>query len=332
MKLYNPFSALLESFFTDRLMKQRRASPHTIASYRDTFRLLLKYIQRNCGKTPSNITLGDLNAPLISNFLNYLEQQRSNKARSRNIRLAAIRSFFRYVAFEEPGHAELIQRVLAIPSKRWHRCLVSFLSREETDVLVNTPDRQTYLGRRDHTLLLLAVQTGLRVSELTGLKCRDVVMGTGTHLNCHGKGRKERCVPLTKYTAAVMRSWLNERCGNPDDPLFINARGHELSRDGVTYILKKYVKVAQQKCPSLNKKRVSPHVLRHTTAVNLLQAGVDQSLIALWLGHESIETTQVYLHADLECKEKILAKVAAGKGKPLVYKASDRLLTFLNNL
>lgn len=326
------FSTLLEEFFTDRLMKQRRASSHTIASYRDTFRLLLRYMHKQHGKSPSSITLSDLNAPLISNFLTYLEQQRGNKARSRNVRLAAIRSFFHYVAFEEPGHAELIQRVLAIPSKRWHRRLVSFLSREETDVLVNAPDRQTYLGRRNHALLLLAAQTGLRVSELTGLKCKDIVMESGTHLNCHGKGRKERCVPLTKYTAKVIKGWLNERNGNPEDPLFVNARGGELSRDGVTYILKKYVTIAQQKCPSLNKKRVSPHVLRHTTAVNLLQAGVDQSLIALWLGHESIETTQVYLHADLECKEKILAKLAAGKGKSLVYKANDRLLAFLNSL
>ena len=332
MKPTKTFASLLEAFFTDRLMKQRQASPNTIASYRDTFRLLLRYFQEHRNKRPSSIALSDLNASAITGFLNYLEKQRGNKPRSRNIRLAAIRSFFHYIAFEEPGYAELIQHVLAIPRKRWHRRLVSFLSRYETDTLIKMIDSKTKSGRRDYALLLLASQTGLRVSELIGLTYKDVVFGKGTHLYCHGKGRKERCVPVIKSTAKVLRDWMREQDGNPDDPVFTNACGHTLSRDGVAYILKKYVKLAEQKCPSLRTKRVSPHTLRHTNAVNLLQAGVDQATIALWLGHESVETTQIYLHADMKYKEKVLRKFAGGKKRSVRYRPDDQLLVFLNSL
>ncbi len=237
MKPTKTFASLLEAFFTDRLMRQRQASPNTIASYRDTFRLLLRYLQEHRNKRPSTIVLSDLSASTITGFLNYLEKQRGNKPRSRNIRLAAIRSFFHYIAFEEPTHADLIQHVLAIPRKRWHRRLVSFLSPVETETLINMIDNETKGGRRDYALLLLASQTGLRVSELIGLTHKDVVFGKGAHIHCQGKGRKERCVPVIKSTAKVLKDWMREQDGNPNDPIFTNARGHTLSRDGVAYIL-----------------------------------------------------------------------------------------------
>lgn len=326
------FPALLESFFADQLVSRRCLSQHTIASYRDTWRLLLRYMQERLHKAPSDVDLPDLSAPVIVEFLMYLEECRGNKPRSRNARLAAIRSFFRYVALEEPAHAGLAQRILAIPTKRWHRRLVSFLSQPETKALLNAPDRQTAAGRRDYALLYLAIQTGLRVSELTGLKCKDIRFDNRAYLFCHGKGRKERCLPLTRYTAKIMRAWLQERGGKADAPLFTNVRGMALSRDGISYILSKHVTVAARRCPTLLTKRVSPHVLRHTAAVNLLQAGVDRAVIALWLGHESVESTQMYLHADAAYKEKVLAKVAKTEGKPLTYKPEDHLLAFLNNL
>lgn len=332
MKATKPFPVLLEAFFTDRLMKERQVSPNTIVSYRDTFRLLLRYLKKNFNKCPSNIVLQDLSASVITNFLHYLENERGNKPRSRNSRLAAIRSFFHYVAYEEPAHAALIQNVLSIPIKRWHRRLVSFLSPCEVDALIKAIDKTNKAGRRDYALLLLASQTGLRVSELIGLKCKDIVFGKSVYLHCQGKGRKERCVPLTKSTANVLRIWMKERNGEPDDPIFTNARGNILSRDGVAYILKKYVKIAGEMHPSLRTKQVSPHILRHTNAVNLLRAGVDQATIALWLGHESVDTTQIYLHADIEYKEKVLNKFATSKAGSIKFKPDDQLLTFLNSL
>jgi site-specific recombinase XerD len=331
MKSHTTFSALLEAFFTERLMAQRQASPHTIAAYRDTFRLLLRYVQQRLKRRPSDVELKDIDVFLLVDFLDDLEKNRGNGARSRNARLAAIRSFFHYVSFD-PEHTGLAQRILAIPSKKWHRPLVGFLSTAEVDALLAAPNHQTRSGRRDHALLLLAVQTGLRVSELASLKCGDVSYGNGGHVRCFGKGRKQRCVPLAKETSTVLRAWLRERNGQPTDPLFPNARGEALSRDGVQYILKKCVRLAQEGCPSLKKKRISPHVLRHTTAVNLLQSGVDQSVIALWLGHESIETTQVYLDADLAYKEKVLAKTSPLKGRAGVYRPDDRMMAFLNSL
>ena len=332
MKLYNSFSSLLEAFFTDRLMRQRQASPNTIASYRDSFCLLFKFAQQRLKKAPSKLSIEDLNAPFIGAFLDHLEKDRGNSARSRNARLAAIHSFFKYVALQDPSYSALIQRVLAIPTKRYDRKLIDFLTKLEIEVLLEVPDQNTWAGRRDRTLLFLAIQTGLRVSELIGLICKDVVLDSGAHVRCKGKGRKYRCTPLRKELVAVLRSWVRERNGQPDDPLFPNARGGFLSRDGVEYLLAKHVAAARQKCPSIQKKRISPHVLRHTAAMELLQHGVDRTVIALWLGHESIETVQIYVQANLEMKEKALAKTTPINVKPGRYQPADQILAFLKGL
>lgn len=327
-----PIAGLLEAFFTDRLMRERHASPHTIAAYRDTFRLLFNFIQQRLKKAPSAVTVADLDAPLIGAFLDQLESRRGNTARTRNARLAAIHSLFRYVALQEPAHAAVIQRVLAMPSKRYDRKPVDFLTREEMEALLAAPDRETWLGRRDQTMLLLALQTGLRVSELVGLKCDDVVLGSGSHVRCRGKGRKERCTPLRRDAVAGVRSWLHERAGQPQDPLFPSGRGGAMSRDTVEYLLAKYTATAQKRRPSLKRKHVSPHVLRHSTAMDLLQRGIDRSVIALWLGHESLETTQMYLDADLALKEKALARTAPLHTRRGRYRPDDRLLAFLKAL
>jgi site-specific recombinase XerD len=326
------FAALLESFFTQRLMQQRCASAHTIASYRDTFRLLLHFIQTRLHKAPSTLALEDIDAPLVVDFLDDFEKMRGVTARTRNLRLTAIHSFFRYVALEAPTHAAQIQRILAIPAKRFQRALVPFLARHEVDALLAAPDQETWSGRRDHALILLAVQTGLRLSELTSLRHDDVHVGTGAHVHVIGKGRKERCTPLSKSTQAVLVAWLKEPPRNPDQPLFPNARGSRLSAHGVHYLLAKHVTTAASTCPSLKQKRVSPHVLRHTTAMDLLHEGNEQAVIALWLGHESIETTQVYLDADLEMKQRILDKTTPPTGKPGRYRPDDKLLAFLKKL
>jgi site-specific recombinase XerD len=327
-----PVAGLLESFFTDRLMRERWASSHTIAAYRDTFRLLLGFVQARLKKAPSTVTLADLDAPLIGAFLDDLERARGNSARTRNARLAAIHSFFRYVALREPAHAGLIQRVLAMPTKRYERQPVDFLTREEMEELLAAPDRATWLGRRDHALLILAMQTGLRVSELVGLRCEDVVLGSGAHVRCHGKGRKERCTPLRRDAVTAVGAWLRERAGRPEEPLFPSARGHTMSRDTVQYLLTKYTTAAQKRRSSMKRKRISPHVLRHSTAMDLLQRGIDRSVIALWLGHESIETTQIYLDADLALKEKALARTVPLRTSPGRYRPGDRLLAFLKAL
>ncbi len=327
-----PLSTLLQAFFTDRLMKQRQVSPHTIASYRDTFRLLLKFAHKQLKKPPSKLSFNDLDAPFICAFLDHIQNERHNGTRTRNLRLTAIRSFFHYAAFLEPSHSAHIQRVLAIPVKRQDRPLIDFLTHSEIKALLAAPDKTTWAGRRDRALLVLAIQTGLRLSELIGIRRRDIVLTTGAHVRCYGKGRKERRTPLTKQTVAVMKSWLEERKGSDDDYVFPNARATQLSPDGVQYLLAKHVAMAQKTCPSLKEKRVSPHVLRHTAAMELLQAGVDHSVIALWLGHESAETTMVYLQADLAFKEKILAKTKPVNVKAGRYRPGDKLLQFLNML
>ncbi len=332
MKGQPSFASLLESFFTQRLMQQRQASAYTIASYRDTFRLLLQFIHKRLRKAPSTLALEDIDAPLVVAFLDELENVRGVTARTRNLRLTAIRSFFRYVAFEAPAHAMQIQRVLAIPAKRFARPLVPFLSREEVDALIAAPDQRTWPGRRDHAVILVAVQTGLRLSELTGLRQEDLHLGTGAHVRVIGKGRKERCTPLSHNTRAVLAAWLKEAPRAPAQPLFPNARGGRLSAHGVHYLLAKHVAAAAEVCPSLKHKRVSPHVLRHTAAMDLLQAGVEQSVIALWLGHESIETTQIYLDANLESKQRALEMSTPPDGKLGRYRPDDRLLAFLKSL
>lgn len=323
---------LLESFFVERLMHQRQASPHTINSYRDTFRLLLQFAQRHLHKSPSHLALDDIDAPLVSMFLNDLQNNRRITPRTRNLRLAAIRSFFHYAAYQEPAYAEHIQRVLAIPGKRYSRTLVQFLNRPEIDALLAAPDQRTWVGRRDHAILLVAIQTGLRLSELTGLKTQDLHLQTGAHVRCLGKGRKERCTPLTKITVAILNAWLVEVSEDCLQWLFPSTRGGRLSADAVQDLVAKYVQIARHACPSLRQKRVSPHTLRHTAAMELLQAGVDSSVIALWLGHESIETTQIYIDADLALKEKALAKMAPTHSKYQRFRAEDSLLTFLKSL
>lgn len=313
-------------------MQQRRASPHTIASYRDTFRLLLRFAQARLAKPPSQLAFEQIDAPLIAAFLNDLENRRGIAARSRNLRLTAIRSFFRYAAFEAPAHAAQIQRVLAIPSQRFTCAQIGFLTRTEVEALLAAPDQRTWSGRRDHAILLVAVQSGLRLSELTGVRRDSVTLGTGAHIRVLGKGRKERTTPLTKRTAAVLKAWLREIPDKPDAIVFPSARGARLSADGVQYLLAKHVVTAATTCPSLLNKRVTPHVLRHTTAMELLQAGMDRAVIALWLGHESVETTQIYLDANLAMKEQALAKTAPPEGKPGRYRPDDRLLAFLKGL
>lgn len=323
---------LLEGFFTERLVRQRRASPHTIAAYRDTFRLLLRFAQARLAKSPSQLLLSELDVTLIGAFLDHLESERHDSIRTRNARLAAIRSFFRYIAILEPAHSALIQRVLAFPQKRFERNIVTFLTASETAVLLTAPDQQTWLGRRDHALLLLAVTTGLRVSEITGLCCADLQLGHGAHVRCHGKGRKERCTPLTPELARVMRIWLRERQGAKGDAIFPSLRNRPLSSDAVQKLVTKHAGVGAERCPSLGSKRVTPHVLRHTAAFRLLQAGVDRSVIALWLGHEQIETTQIYLAADLSMKERALARTSSLPARLVRYQSSDELLTFLQGL
>jgi len=332
MKNETSFPILLESFFTNRLIGQRRASPHTIASYRDTFRLLLQFAEQRLAKAPSRLTLEDLQAPFLGVFLDSLESTRANVPRSRNLRLTAIRSFFRYIALEAPQYAGLIQRVLAIPNKRHSRPLVGFLTRPEIDALLTAPDRDTWLGRRDHALLLTAIQTGLRLSEIISIRQQDISLAKGAHIRCEGKGRKERCTPLAKSTVIVLTAWVREQGEDSSRVLFPTVRGNRLSPDAVQHLVRKYAAVAQKTCPSLAQKHVSPHVLRHTTAMELLQSGVDRALIALWLGHESIETTQIYLDANLAIKEEMLAKTTPINAQAGLYRPDDHLLAFLKGL
>lgn len=297
----------LQAFFTERLIRQRQASPHTIAAYRDTLRLLLVFAAARQKTEPSKLDIDNLDAPLVGAFLDHLEHHRENGARTRNARLAAIRSLFRYAALRHPEHGAVIERVLAIPPKRFERRLVTFLTEPEIDALLAAPARSTSIERRDSALLALAAQTGLRVSELIGLHCADIHLGVGAHVSCLGKGRKQRITPLTSGMVAVLRVWIAERAGQPSEPLFTTQAGTALSRDALEHRLAKYVEIAARICPSLGQKTVTMHVLRHTAAMRLLRAGIDTAVIALWLGHEQIETTQIYLHADLEIKERALA-------------------------
>jgi len=322
----------LQAFFTDRLLRQRHASPHTIAAYRDALRLLLIFAQERTGKQPSQLDLDDLDAPLIGAFLDHLERERRNSVRTRNARLAAVHSLFRFAALRHPEHAAVIQRVLAMPPKRSDRALITYLAEPEIDALLAAPDRTTWVGRRDHVLLLLAIQTGLRASELIGLTCADLHLGIGAHLSCHGKGRKDRVTPLTSGTVATLKTWLSERAGDPTSPLFPTSRGRPLSRDAIEHRLAKYLPIAAHACPSLTAKKITLHVLRHTTAMRLLHAGVDTAVIALWLGHESVETTQIYLHADLALKERALARTTPPTSTPGRYRPPDTMLAFLEAL
>ena len=326
------FPALLQAFFTARLLRQRAASPHTIASYRDTFRLLLHFATERLRTPPSALRIEDLDAPLIGAFLEHLEQRRDNSARTRNTRLAAVHSFFRYVALSEPAHALHCQRILAMPSKRYERRPIAFLDRAEIDALLAAPDRATWSGRRDRTLLIVAIQTGLRVSELTGLRWQQVTLGATASLRCEGKGRKQRATPLRRDAAAVLAAWLREQPGQPHEPVFPSTRATPLSRDAVERLLAKHVATAQERCPSLRQKHITPHTLRHTAAMELLQHGVDRTVIALWLGHESVETTQMYLQASVRMKEQALARTTPFAVKVGRFRPDDELLAFLEAL
>lgn len=325
---------VLEAFFTNRLARQQEASPNTVASYRDTLLLLLRFVNDRAGTAPSKLDFTDLDAATIGAFLNHLEQHRGNSVATRNSRLAALRSFFSYAAFSCPEHAALIQRVLAIPQKRTDRQIVCYLTPAELDALFASPDRSTWIGRRDHALLVLAAQTGLRVSELIGLRIQDVHLDTGAHVACHGKGRKDRCTPLTTKTVSVLTPWMRERAGEPADTLFPGrGRGHgPLSRDSVEHLVHKHAAAAHQRCPSLRTKAVSPHTLRHSCAMALLASGVDVATIALWLGHEGLQSTTPYIHADLATKERAIARTAPPGTKPGRYQPTDALLAFLDGL
>jgi site-specific recombinase XerD len=327
------FQALLQGFFVERLVGQQQASPQTIAAYRDTFRLLLRFASARLHKPPSCLTVEDMGASFLTQFLDYLENERGNCSRTRNARLAALHSFFQYVALAEPAHALLCQRVLAIPSKRFERGPVEFLVAEEVRAVLAAPDVTTWIGRRDRALLLLAVQTGLRVSELTALRREDVVLGSGAHVRCLGKGRKARHTPLRKDVARVIAAWLRELAnGGPQQPLFPSIRGGHLSRDAVERLLRKHVSAARKTCPSLNGKNITPHTLRHSAAMDLLHAGVDRSVIALWLGHESMETTQIYLHANMHLKEHAMARTTDTRSALHRYRPRDDVLAFLEAL
>ncbi|MBI1360266.1 MAG: tyrosine-type recombinase/integrase [Alphaproteobacteria bacterium] len=326
------FPALLQRFFTERLAIQMNASPNTVAGYRDTFRLLLRYAERRLGRPPTRLAVEDIDADLVTDFLVHIETERQNGARSRNTRLAAIRSFFRFVAMNEPAYLLHCQRILTMPSKRHVKQAVTFLDSEEMEAFLAAPDRTTWVGRRDHLVLLVALQAGLRASELIGLRRRDVVLGAGAHIRCEGKGRKERCTPLRRETARLLEAWIRERNVREEEPLFPTLRGDHLSRDALERLVRRHGETAARSRPSLAGRKVSPHVLRHSTAMELLRHGVDQSVIALWLGHESVETTQIYLHADLKMKETALARIAAPEQPPGRYRPDDQLLAFLEAL
>jgi integrase/recombinase XerD len=322
----------LQAFFTERLVRQRQASPHTVAAYRDTLRLLVRFAAMRQGVEASQLDFAQLDATLISAFLDHRERDHQNSIRTRNARLAAIRSLFRFAALRHPEHAATIARVLAIPPTRFERRLVTFLTEPEVEALLAAPDRSTWTGRRDHTWLVLTVQTGLRASELIGARCADVHVGVGAHISCLGKGRKHRITPLTPPVVAALRTWLDERRGQMHEPIFTTRKGKTLSRDALERRLATYVTRASRTCASLQEKAVTLHVLRHTAAMRLLHAGVDTSVIALWLGHEHVETTQIYLHADLALKERALARTTPLHTSPGRYQPADPLLAFLEAL
>jgi len=323
---------VVQAFFTDRLVRERRASPQTVSAYRDTWRLLLRFGAKRIGKPPSALDLEDFGAPLISTFLDHLEQDRGNSVRTRNARLAAIHSLFRYAALRYPEHAATIARVLAILPKRFERALVTFLTEAEVEALLAAPDRAAWTGRRDHALLLVAVQTGLRISELISLRRSDVHLGAGAHVACRGKGRKDRVTPLTVPTANVLRTWLAELDPNSTSSVFATRTGAPLSRDAIEHRIALHVATAATQCPTLANKRVTVHVLRHTAAMRLLEAGVHPTVIALWLGHEHVDTTAIYLHAHLGIKERALARAQMPSATPGRYRPPDALLSFLESL
>lgn len=328
----SPIAPTLQSFFTDRLTTQRRVSARTIASYRDSLKLLLGFVKQRTGKAPSALDWDDLDTETISAFLEHLETERHNTPRTRNLRLTAIRSLFTYAALRHPEHAALIQQVLAIPAKRFDKRLVSFLTATEIDALLGAPDRTRWEGRRDRALLLVATQTGLRLSELIDLDCGDVSLGAGANLRCLGKGRKHRAVPLTSTTQAVLRVWLTERAGQPDQPLFPTRTGRRLSSDAVQRLVREHAATAGRRCPSIRADALHPHVLRHSCAMSLLRAGVDTAVIALWLGHADTHSTNAYLHANMAIKQAAIDRTRPPDVSPGTYQPEPDILTWLTAL
>lgn len=323
---------ILQAFFAERLSIERRASPHTIASYRDTIRLLLNYLHTTSGTQPAKIDITQLDAPTITAFLEHLRRERGNSDSTSNTRLAAIHTLFRYAILRAPEHAELIARVLAIPPRKRQRPIVTYLTATETDALIAAPNQHTWHGRRDRAILQLATQTGLRATELTHLNCHDVHLGKSAFVRCQGKGRKQRHTPLTRATTLTLTSWLQERGNHPEQPLTPTATGRRLSRDALARIVNIHTTTASATCSTLKTKNVTPHTLRHTAAMALLHAGIDTSVIALWLGHESPESTHAYLHADMTIKERALARMHPNDTTPNRYTAPDTLLAFLDSL
>ena len=323
---------LLQAFFLERLTAQRNASPQTVAAYRDSFRLLLEFAQQYVGKAPEHLELTDLDAPVVLAFLDHLERERHNTIRSRNARFAAIRSFMHFAAFKDPTALPGIQRVLAIPMKRFDKPLLGFLSTSEIQAILDAPPTDRWSGQRDRIMFATLYNTGARVSELTGLRVGDVVLDGSACVHLHGKGRKNRSVPLWRTTTTQVRHWLPRIDSRPDRPLFPSATGGRLTRPAVTARLRLAVQRAAAQCPSLTKRRVSPHCIRHSTAMHMLQSGVDITVIALWLGHENPATTHLYVEADLAMKERALQAVQSPRIKQTRYRPTDRLLAFLQRL
>ena len=328
----SPIAPTLQAFFTDRLARQARVSPRTIASYRDALKLLVVFVHQRTGKNPAALDWADLDVATISAFLDHLETERGNSARTRNLRLTAIRSLFSYASLRHPEHAALIQHVLAIPTKRFDKPIIAFLTQTQTAALLAAPDQTRWEGRRDRALMLLTIQTGLRLSEVTGLDCADIALNTGAHVRCLGKGRKHRAVPITSNTQDVLRVWLTERAGRDHDPAFPTRTGNRLSADALEKLVRKHATTAAKTCQTIRPENIHPHVLRHTCAMNLLQAGVDTAVIALWLGHADIRSTNAYLHADMTIKQKALDLTTPASVPPGTYKPSDTLLAFLEGL
>jgi integrase/recombinase XerD len=326
------FPQLVQDFFLRRLIAQRGASARTVESYRDAFELLFSFAEHHIGKSPSAMTLADLNAPFVLDFLDHLETVRANSVRTRNARLAAIHSFMRYAAIRDPASLPITQQVLAIPAKRFDRPILGYLTREQITAILTAPDASTWSGQRDMVLLATAYNTGARVSELTGLQVRDVLRDRQTAVHLHGKGRKQRVIPLWKSTAGQLRAWLNEINSAPEAPVFPNRAGAPMTRSGVRDRLDRAVATAEQSCPSLHGQHVTPHTLRHSTAMHLLQSGTDLAVIALWLGHSSPATTHQYLEADLAAKEAVLRRLSDPGTTPTRFKPSDQLLAFLQDL
>lgn len=324
--------ALMEAFLNERMIRQKQVSPHTLASYSDTFRLLLQYAEKELKKKLSDLTINDFNAQFLCRFLDNQEECRKICARTRNARLVAIRSFFNYLLYRLPGSGGLITEVLAIPEKRTGTKLIDFLTEEEVAALLNAPNREEWIGKRDYTFLVIAIQTGMRLAELTALKWKDVHLEQIAYIECCGKGRKNRVIPLSKESIKCLSLWSKETHSTSSDIVFPTIHNHKISADTVQYMLKKYSMAAAKHCHSLVLKKVTPHMLRHTTAMGLVQNNVELASVALWLGHESIKTTYMYLKADMAMKEKILKKLPPLNIKTSRYKPKAEIMTFLKNL